>query len=73
MQSITKQRNYITTGIWKIPEIWRTPMVEDDSEAPMIAWTADCVEQVLLLLSPFIKAITARAEGSGKPHVSNIL
>lgn len=48
-------------------------MVEDDSEAPMIAWTDDCVEHVFLLLSPFIKAITACAEGSGKPHVSNIL
>lgn len=66
-------KHHITTGIWKIPEIWRIPIVEDDSEAPMIAWTDDCVEQVLLPLLPFIKAMTARVEGSGKPHVSNTL
>lgn len=48
-------------------------MVEDDSEAPMIAWTDDCEEQVSLPLPPFIRAIAARVEGSGKPHVSNTL
>lgn len=65
----------ITTGIWKIPEIWSITIVEEDSEAPIIAWTGVRLEQLLseAPVFPFIKPITAREEGSVKPHVSNIL
>lgn len=50
-------------------------MVEEDSEAPMMAWTDDWLEQVLpkVLFCPFIKPITARVEGSVKPQLSNTL
>lgn len=61
-----------TIGIWKTPEICCIAIVEEDSEAPMTAWTE---EQFLFQVfsSPFIRPIAARVEGSVEPQLSNIL
>lgn len=61
-----------TTGILKGPMVRVSTMVEEDSDSPMIAWTADWPEHLgpPVSSSPFIKAIAARIEDNVEPQLS---
>ena len=62
----------LTTGILNGPVVRDRTIVEEDSDSPMMAWTADWPEQFRpeVLSPPFIRAMAARIEDSVEPQLS---
>lgn len=62
----------ITTGILKGPVVLESTIVEEDSDSPIMAWTADCPVQDSSDMSPwpFIRAIAALIDDRVEPQLS---
>ena len=65
----------ITTGILKGPVVLESTIVEEDSDSPIIACTADCPahESSTVRSCPFNKAIADLIDSRVEPQLSYIL